>query len=163
MGKGRRNKHHRNEPTPSAPAISNAVEHVMLEPRLLGCLTVLGLGAGFGVGLMLAKVLSYTGYAIALLCAALAIWIYAKPIREIVRAIKSRAAYKGPPSLRETAIASGLTLALVVIATIVLPISLSEPPNFHKAVAQLKLIEPVKLPESSRLELYGRTSIILAI
>ena len=75
MGKGRRNKHHRNKPPPSAPAISNAVEHVILEPRLLACLTVLGLGAGFGVGLMLAKVLSYTGYALASICAALAIWI----------------------------------------------------------------------------------------
>jgi hypothetical protein len=39
MGKGRRNKHHRNKPPPSAPAISNAVEHVILEPRLLACLT----------------------------------------------------------------------------------------------------------------------------
>jgi hypothetical protein len=149
MGKGRRNKHPRNKSSPSVPAISNAVEHVMLEPRLLACLTVLGLGAGFGVGLMLAKVLTYTGFAIALACAALSIWIYVKPIREIARAVTSRTSYKGPPSLREIAISLGLTVALVITASSVLPISLSEPPNLHKAVAQLKLIEAAKLPESS--------------
>ena len=121
----------------------------MLEPRLLASLTVLGLGVGLGVGLMLAKVLTYAGYAISIFCAALSMWIYANPLKRVFRSITSRTAYKGPPTLREMIISFGLTVALVIVASIVLPISLAAPPNFHKAVVQTKPIENKKLPSTA--------------
>jgi hypothetical protein len=145
-----RHKPHHRQPKQNRPQVTapnaGTVGHTMLAPGLAAVLAILGLGAGLGIALMLAKVLTYTGYAISLICAGLALWLYIKPLRDVAHSIKSRTAYQGPPSLREISIAIGLVLGVVVVASAVLPISLSEPLNIHKAFVQTKGIERVKIP-----------------
>jgi hypothetical protein len=71
-------------------------DHVLLEPRALASVGLLGVGASIGLSLMLARVLVVAGFLIMTLVALSVFWIYAKGLRPAYLTLTKRLPYHGP-------------------------------------------------------------------
>jgi hypothetical protein len=121
--------------------------HTLVEPRLVAAVSLVALGGGLGVALMLAHTLVLLGLLISLASAAGVIWIYFACVVEIYKALSKKTIYRGP-RIKEIAIAVAMVLVLVPLS-IDLYLSSARPDYLAKARLQYDHAFPVKDPRSS--------------
>lgn len=123
--------------------------HFLVEPRLVAAVGLVALGAGLGVGLMLARTLIYAGFLIALCSAAGVIWIYLAHFMSAYRALVKGRKYKGP-SIKELLVAIGMVLVLIPVAASVFAIALRDEAVVHRGVLTFGGPSPLLVPGTDR-------------
>lgn len=126
-------------------------EHPFLEMRFLAVCTLVALGAGVGIALMLAKILVLLGLILALASAVGGFSIYARHYYNVYTTIKNKRKYQGPGAIELL-----VSFAVIVVVTVISPIvyfaNADEELQLNKAELRLVGIEPFK-PAGSDLVL----------
>lgn len=123
-------------------------EHPLVEPRLVAAVGLIALGAGVGVGLMLARILVVLGLILALVSAIGVLSIYWKHFGHLYTCLKKKQRYDGP-GLIELLIAVVMITVVTVIAPVIYLNVQAEEIILNRAEIRLDGLSFQKLPGSS--------------
>lgn len=82
----------------------NKQSHALVAPRIVAAVGLVALGAGLGMGLMLAKTYILVGFLLSITSVLGVVWIYFQHLRAVYRSIERKEIYNGP-SAKELAVA----------------------------------------------------------
>jgi hypothetical protein len=130
------------------PYTSKKQEHPLVEPRLVAAVGLVALGAGVGIGLMLARILVLPGLILALASAIGVLSIYSKHFAYLYRCLKKKQRYDGP-GLIELLIAVVMITVITVLAPVIYLNVQAEEIILNRAEIRLDGISPQKEYNSS--------------
>ncbi len=130
--------------------------HFLLQARTMAAIAIIGVGASIGLTLMLARVLIWVGFAIAVGTGLLVLWIYLDAFRLLYRTVTKRLPYRGP-ELRELAFAVGAAILLIFISVAVFSSVITQQVATGRATLEFGTLDFVKAPPSSTTGLLNVT------
>ena len=111
-------------------------DHVLLQPRAVASVGVIGVGGSIGLGLVLSRVLIVLGLTITIASALCVFWIYWGALRSVYRAVTKRISYRGPNML-ELAITNIAAVLLIGVALASFSIVIIQEPPTGRAMLNL--------------------------
>lgn len=125
--------------------------HTLLEPRVGAAISLLALGSGIGISLILAQKLALAGLALSLASVGGVIWIYYRKFFQVYRSLTERRAYGGTDG-RELLLIFAL---LVVDATLSISLYFSPPDTTNPSIRsnlEINAVSPIKYPNDIKTD-----------
>lgn len=125
--------------------------HTLLEPRVGAAISLLALGSGIGISLILAQKLALVGLALSLASVGGVIWIYYSKFFQVYRSLTERRVYSGTDG-RELLLIFAL---LIVDATLSFSLYFSPPDTTNPSIRsnlEVNAVSPVKYPNETETD-----------